>query len=293
MYGERPGYGYGEGRAISPPMIRLALLASLTSGCFFFGSRGETDDLKSEVHKLRREMDGMRESRERLEKAVARAEEQVVTLDRVTKEANALLIRNSADVGAAVENLQGELARVTGRLEEIRSELDGIARDIAATKDELNRRLEDLARRAGLDPALDASKIPAQKAEHFSTAFRTYSEKAYPSARSLFRAYVERYPRDDEADAAQYWIGMCYLQENRPAAALGELQKVVDNYPTGDFVDEALADMAEGFYQLHACGDATTLYQSLLQRFPQSPLADRARRRIREIARPPAGYCRS
>jgi tol-pal system protein YbgF len=276
--------------------MRIALLLSgvlSTPACFFFGSRGETDTLKEDVRELRNEMDGMRESRERLEKAVASAEAQVGELQKVMREANALVLRNSADVGAAVENLQGEMGRIQGRLEEIRRELEGVGRDVSASKDELNRRLEEIARRAGLDPPVDPAKIPAQKGEHFAGAYKAYTEKSYATARSFFRAYVERYPRDEEADNAQYWIGMCYLSESRPAAALGELQKVVDNYPDADAVDDALADMAEGFWQLHACTDATTLYQSLVQRFPQSPLVERARRRLREIARPPAGHCRS
>ncbi len=276
--------------------MRLSLVLAcglFASGCFFFGSRDETDTLKSDVRRLRNEMDGTRESRERLEKAVASAEKQVGELQKVMQEANALVLRNSADVGAAVETLQGEMGRIQGRLDEIRRELEGVGRDVSASTDELNRRLEEIARRAGLDPPVDPAKIPAQKGEHFAGAYKAYTDKAFATARSFFRTYVERYPRDEEADNAQYWIGMCYLNEARPAAALGELQKVVDNYPDGDAVDDALADMAEGFYQLHACTDATTLYQSLVARFPQSPLVERARRRLREIARPPAGHCRS
>ena len=59
--------------------------------------------------------------------------------------------------------------------------------------------------------------------------------------------YVERYARDDQADDAQYFVGMTYLQESRPAAAIGELQKVVDQYPQGDMVDDSLAEMMATF----------------------------------------------
>ena len=45
---------------------------------------------------------------------------------------------------------------------------------------------------------------------------------------------------------------------------------------SGDAVDEALLDMAEGFYRLRACSDAKTTLDTLIKTQASSPLADKA-----------------
>ena len=64
-------------------------------------------------------------------------------------------------------------------------------------------------------------------------------------------------------------------QQNRPAAALGELNQVIQRYPRGDAVDEALFDMGEAFFRLGSCTDARTTFQTIVDRaFPLEQAAD-------------------
>src|SRR6185503_4289001 len=61
------------------------------------------------------------------------------------------------------------------------------------------------------------TRPPADKNEHYAAAYRAYSDRDFNKARNLFRAFIERYKSDAQADNAQYWIGASYLVENRPA----------------------------------------------------------------------------
>ncbi|MFO0685902.1 MAG: hypothetical protein U0234_27835 [Sandaracinus sp.] len=60
---------------------------------------------------------------------------------------------------------------------------------------------------------------------------------------------------------------------------------------SGDRVPYALLSMADAFYRLHACGDATTSLQALIRGFARSPVIGDARARLRDVQHAPAGYC--
>ena len=98
-------------------------------------------------------------------------------------------------------------------------------------------RLRDVARAAGMDLPVDERRVPKDKADHFRVAERAFRAGQHTDARALFREYVRRYPKDSRADYAQYYLGKSYLQQGRPAAALGEYKQVIANYRKGDVVD--------------------------------------------------------
>ena len=100
---------------------------------------------------------------------------------------------------------------------------------------------------------------------------------------ALARAYVERYPKDDHADNAQYMIGSSYLKQDQAAAALGEFQKVLSTYRKGDALDKTLYDMAQAFLQVRSCNDAGTALKALLKNHKTSPLVPRAKKELRKV----------
>ncbi|HJL23248.1 MAG TPA: hypothetical protein RMH80_13535, partial [Polyangiaceae bacterium LLY-WYZ-15_(1-7)] len=84
-----------------------------------------------------------------------------------------------------------------------------------------------------------------------------------------------------------------YLEQERPASALSEFRRVITNYRRGDIVPRALFDMADAFYQLHACTDARSSLEALIQSYPRSSLVRQARQKLRQVRRAPRGYCTS
>lgn len=229
------------------------------------------------------------------EQRLAAMEEDLETkrqeLDAALAEASGVLRRNSADQGVQIEELQMRQDELDGRIAEIRHEIELLASQDANAAAELTARLEQVARAAGMDVALEESEIPSSKKAHFKAAEQKLQVGKHSEARALYRAYLSRYPEDSKADEAQYALGLSYLRQNQPAAALGELQKVLADYRSGDTVDDTLIAMSEAFLQVHDCKNAKTALQTLLKTSPKSSLAPEAKTKLGEISKLPKSQC--
>lgn len=286
----------GTGRPMRR-LVALSLASSLLGGCFLWTTRGEGDELEERGNehegRLQNLEDGIRAERTQLTEEVAHAKTQVAELESVIAKATQVVTRNSADLGLEVQELREQLGRIQGEIAELRNQMQTTERTVAQQRQEIDQRLLIIAQKAGLDMPVDPSEVPDGNTAHYASAYRSYQTSDYSKSRALFREYLRRYPQDDEADNAQYWIGKSYLQEERPATALGEFRKVIADYPRGDAVDDTLLDMGEAFWQLHACTDAQSALEALIRAHPRSPLIARARQKLRQVQRPPRNYCTS
>lgn len=95
-----------------------------------------------------------------------------------------------------------------------------------------------------------------------------------------FRDFLDRHPGHDFADNSRYWLGEAFYARADYATALEHFGKVLDDYPTGNKVPDALLKM--GYCQL-ALGNDTkgrkTLAQ-VIERHPDSSPARLAARRL-------------
>ncbi len=268
------------------------LLGSL-GGCFIWTSSGEGDQLRTDVdaHTARiREIEkAQNDQLEQLRAAETKAQKSIDDLEVVIDRATTVVQRNSADVTVQVSELQTKLAVVEGRMAELQFAIEELKKSAGS---------HGASAAAGGTPAGGEAtpsdqQVPADKTEHYAAAYRAYSDRDFAKARNLFRAYTERYKTDAQADNAQYWIGASYLVENRPATALAELRKVIESFRGGDAVDEALLDMAEAFYRLKACSDARTTLDTLIKTQPNSPLAEKAKQKLKDMRKLPKDACTS
>lgn len=242
---------------------------------------------------------------ERMTTLEQRVEAQAAELAHLLETANGVLLRNSADQGMALQQLRDQLGQLEGQIAETRNmaemaerhateqgrEMTETRQQLDAQRQEIERRVDQIARAAGMDVTLQPSEIPRDRAAHFQAGSQALRVGSHSYARALFREYVVRYPTDERADDAQYGVGQSYLQQNQPAAALGEFRRILSTYREGDVVDKTLADMAEAFVQVRACRDARQSLEALIAAYPQSTLVTRARNRLREISRLPASAC--
>ena len=265
------------------PHSLIVACALAAGGCWTTATEGE--QLRTAAEARDRRIGEIEEQNRQIrEEAVAKIRE----LEGVLAKATELLQRNSADVGAQVQQLQEQLAALDGRVAELRHDLERVTSEQAAQRSELEQKLA-----AGTKEAVDPAQVPADKTAHYNAAYQAYQTADYDKARALFRLFLDRYPTDAQAGDAQYWIGAGYLQQNRPATALGEYRKVIANYSTSNAVNVALYGMADAFFRLHACTDAKSALDVLVKRKPKQALADRAKALQQQIKSAPAGQCTS
>lgn len=269
-------------------ILVLAGLSSLLGACWTSASAGE--DLARRVGAIER---GQAAQREELQQEITTAQTKVGELETVLEQATKVVTRASADTGAQVETLQQQVMALEGQLAELRNEVTRQQAQLAEQQGETDRQLKKLARHVGMDTTLEESEIPASADAHFMAGQQAYEQQQWGRARALFQAFIERHARDERVDDAMLRIGTSYLAQERPATALGELRKIISQHADGNVADAALLAMADAFYQLHACTDATAALNALIQAHARSPLVAQARTKLREIQRAPRGYCTS
>ncbi len=246
-------------------LLALALLATSATGCI--------SQMKTDIADNQQRLDSLEEDLEVKRRA----------LEEALAEASRILRRNSADQGLQIEQIQERLAMMEGLIAELRNQSSGASQAQAQRSLELQRRLSEVARAAGMDVALGAGEIPKSKSAHWEALTKSYRINKHSYTRALGRAYVERYPKDDHADNAQYMIGSSYLRQGQAAAALGEFQKVLSTYRKGDALDETLYDMAQAFLEVRSCNDAGTALKAPLKNHKSSPLFSKAKRELRKV----------
>ena len=264
----------------------LALGGTLLAACYTSAADG--DALRRRVDALEQ---GQQTQREELRTEIETAQTKVAELEDVLDRATKVVTRASADTGAQVETLQQQVMGLEGQLAELRNEVNRQSTQLNEQQSDIERQLKKLARQVGVDDTIDESEIPAGADDHWNAAQRAYDARQYPRARALYRAFIQRHGSDERLDNAQYRVGMTYLRENRPATALGELRRVVAEHPRGDVADDALLDMANAFYALHACTDARSALQAFTRAHRRSSRIREARTLLRTVERAPASYC--
>ncbi len=273
---------------LSPLRLALVLVLGSASLSACWTSAADGEALRGRVRGLEQ---GQERQREELQAEIANAATKVQELEEVLDRATKLVTRNSADTGAQVEQLQQQVMALEGQLAELRNEVQRQQTASGEERAAIQRQLKRIAGRVGIDSAVDDSEIPADAGEHFALAERAFATREFSRARTLYRAFVQRHGDDERVDNAQYRIGASYLEEQRPATALGELQRVVADHPRGDVADDALLGMAQAFYALHACTDARTTANALIRAHRRSPLLRQARALLRQVQRAPQSYC--
>lgn len=260
-------------------LTRGAAALLLLPGCFWVTTKHEGQQLRKDVANLQTRMAKQEES---LDQRVKQLDESV---DKATK----LLARNSADLGADVERLAADLAAMNGVVQDLKRENALLREQLDAQRDACERRLAATETRlAELEKQITAGRptgpgptTPQPTAsELFDGAGKKMAAGQLADARRDYREFLKRFPTDDRADDAQYYLGELFVREGAHEKAIAEFQKVIDNYPNGDMVDDAFFAAGNAAAELKWCTDARAYFGVLLQKYPQSPHAKKAKERL-------------
>jgi TolA-binding protein len=202
--------------------------------------------------------------------------------------------RAYADKGDEIVNQKQKVNLLTGRVEESSQVVEGLRKDLASFRTEVNGRLDELKRSAeaqATKPAPPPTPIPADKGQHFAAIEAAYGRQDWTLTRTLGREFLNRYPTDDKADDALYMMGDGEMKEGRPSSALGEFNRLIKLNQKSNVLDKTLFAMGEAYLLMHDCENAKLAYQACLNRFAKEPLGVQSKQKIATIDKKPAGMC--
>lgn len=231
-----------------------------------------------------------------VEKDAAQANANLVAL-RVDLEAtrqrldNAL--RANADSSGDFIASKQRLNELAGKVDEATHGIDDLRRDVGASRTELYARLDELKRAQPAAPAAAPAPIavPAEKDAHYKQLEAAFTKKDWPIVRALGPEYVNRYPSDDKADEALFFLGSADLLDGRPSSALGQFNRLLKLFPRSNVLDRTLYGIGDAYLLMHDCANAKVAYDACEKRFTKDKIGADAKAKLDQIGKNPPGMC--
>jgi tol-pal system protein YbgF len=266
-------------------VLSLALAAMTLAACATPGQieiiEREQKTLRSQTSTSRGELDNIR----------ANLADTRANLDQLHRDVNALRervdeVRYQLDrqIGKSTKEGDQRVKDLEAKVASVNEELKRQAALLKARDDELRTLKEAL--QAKLTEASSGEKTPGDSdagKKDYDEAWRLVERKDYRAAIPRFKEFLKKYPNSDFADNAQYWVGECYYAVKDFEQAILEFDAVRRKYPKGDKVPAALLKQGFAFAELGDRVDARLILQELVDRYPQSEEAGKAKQKLKTL----------
>jgi tol-pal system protein YbgF len=237
-----------------------SLLATVpATGCFWVTTKSEGEQLRKQIAQIQTRLDAKEKT----------LDDQIAQLQKVLEDATKVLKRNSADIGADVEGLRGDVrtnnglvATVNNTLNELKQAFDTYRKGNDARMDSLEQRVVQIE-----SGKATASSSPEELWKLGTAAFEA---GRYNDAIDVFKRLSQTYPTHDRADDAVYFRGQSYTNLKDWDHAIGVYQQLYDKYPDSPLADDGLYFAALAARELKNCTEARTYLGLIKQKYPKS-----------------------
>ncbi|MGD8561122.1 MAG: tol-pal system protein YbgF [Desulfarculaceae bacterium] len=222
--------------------------------------------------------------------------------------------RPQAELGADMNALRQEMARLRGQVEETHHRLNQVPgsqaisdleRKASQTQDETQKRLARLEGLLGVSgdkvtatpkprtkpqpkpvakPAPPAPAPPPQSDEAiYKLGHRLYKQKNFNAARDRFQDMLKKFPKSNLAPSAHFWIGETYYSQKKFEEAILAYNQVVKRYRKSSKAPAALLKQGLSFSSLGDKLTARVVLKKLIKDYPKSSQAKTARNLLKKI----------
>lgn len=181
-----------------------------------------------------------------------------------------------------IEDLKGQLAglqetqaRLETRVEELHNRVFVLEDRIEANRKALQD-LKKMALPAEPPDGLEVVKVrpqPEDPESLYEKGYNLFRAGKMEDARDTFGIFLKDFRDHPLADNAQYWIGESYYTERDYERALLAFQKVIDDYPYGNKVPDAMLKVALTLNELGRIKEARKILKRLIKTYPSSEAA--------------------
>ena len=225
---------------------------------------------------------------------------------------------NMEDVQSASGNLQNDVSTNADAIAELRSEIAYLNNEIlvlkgnkgvtasAATQDLSGKNVSSTTTSKGNSAplnniiVLDETPSKQEKAQAapqivviedsgaaknslYSYAIELNRQRKYTEARGKFQEFIKKYPNDQLAGNAQYWIGETYYSVSDMKNAMKSFQDVLSKFPKSNKIPDAMLKIGYVQEKQGKKQDAVATFQDLLKKYPKSKPATLARQKLQTL----------
>ena len=130
---------------------------------------------------------------------------------------------------------------------------------------------------------VDQAKGELREDEIYRRAKQSFDQGDSDAARKKFQELIEKFPKSERADNAQFWIGEIYYREKWYEKAILEYQKVIENYPKGNKVPASLLKQGLAFLNLGDKTNSRLILEELIKKHPKSNEAKIAKDKVKSL----------
>lgn len=279
--------------------VRLLFAGSLLlASCAY--SKEDGKRLESQVYAQETQLQALQSALNDLQQTTSRQTKEITALSEQVSVLNQKTGRNSADLGADMDTVKQELARLKGLVEGGKDRLDTIESQVNKVSEELDLRFQGLAektkikesaneaeKQAAIEEAKTKERLFADPKGFLEHVVALVNDQKAGEARKLLREFLLRAKDDKKLDRyggdAQFLIGETYFLEANYQLAATEYNNVRKSYPKSEKIPEALYKMGMCFENLKLPDDAKLFYQTLIKQHPKADATRRAKERLKEL----------
>ncbi len=271
-----------------------AVVAALAlSGCWVPIERGrlmEARIQRIEVQNVEQQR-SLEQERDLVRDRVAKVDQKIHEVQAKIDELNKAARRSGADLSVSLSRQQEELARVRGDLEVAMHRLAGIEKSVGALRTDTEGRFAALKGAGALDTfearqRASALQRPGDKNAFFALAQKEDEGGDKGIARELYEEYARKWPNDPKSAEAGFRAGELNFGQKRWREALLSYGKVAEAFPRSEQAPASLLGVAESMLELDMKDEASAVLAQVVEKYPKSEAATRARRRLAELSPP-------
>ena len=119
----------------------------------------------------------------------------------------------------------------------------------------------------------------------YRKAFAALRAGKHEEAAQGFREFLRAFPASDLADNSQYWLGECYYDRKDFTQAVREFRRVIERYPNGNKVPDALLKVGFSYLSLGSTEAGKQTLTQLQRSYPRHEAAVLAGARLADLDR--------
>ena len=237
----------------------------------------------------------MEQDLEEMKRRLAQTERSVVTLrqDRSDKTSERLevLAKQQAEVQAGIDTLRVESQAVHGRFEDLARTNARLREDLSLLQDDLSLKVSALEERLGKIEEVQATRAvspatstPAETPEALYQRGLELIQKegAFDRGREQMEIFLKRFPDHELAINAMYWVGEAFFGDKKYENAILQFQEVLQKHGSHPKAAAALLKQGLAFRALGDDKNARVILQQVVERYPNSDEAKKAKERLGE-----------